>query len=186
MSDYILTYTGKKFYPLDPRPEDVDVVDIAHALSNLCRFTGHLREFYSVATHSTYVAQLSYDGQDDTPLYGLLHDASEAYISDVSRPVKYHPGFSAYLDFEKKLQSVIYKSFGLSDLMPTAVKEADSRMLVTEMRDLGMPGQFGSVEMPWAPYSFNVVSQSPKEAEEEFLELYYKLTENRLVAINGK
>src|SRR5271165_7548492 len=83
--DWIQTYTGRVMYPLDPRPEEINIIDIAHALSNLCRFTGHVRTFYSVAEHSVRVSQHC-DPKD--ALWGLLHDASEAYLADMSRPMK--------------------------------------------------------------------------------------------------
>jgi len=84
IGDWIETYTGKQFYPLDPYPEDIDVRDIAHALSNLCRFTGHCRAFYSVAEHSIYV---STHVPKTMALQALFHDAPEAYIADISGPL---------------------------------------------------------------------------------------------------
>src|SRR5579885_2784587 len=83
--DWIQTYCGVAFYPLDPRPEEILIEDIAHALSMLCRFTGHVKRFYSVAQHCVYVSHRC-DPKD--ALWGLLHDAAEAYLNDISRPVK--------------------------------------------------------------------------------------------------
>ncbi len=85
--DYIATYTGKQFYPLDPRPEDVCLEDIAHSLSNLCRFTGHTDtdRFYSVAQHSVICSTIV---APEAALLALLHDAAEAYLGDISRPLK--------------------------------------------------------------------------------------------------
>lgn len=94
---WIQTYTGKAFDLLDPQPEQVDILDIAHALSNICRFTGHCRAFYSVAQHSCLVARIvvdlwrrehGYDCPEEVALVALLHDAPEAYIGDVSTPLK--------------------------------------------------------------------------------------------------
>jgi hypothetical protein len=85
VGDWIQTYSGRQFWPLDPRVEDVHLEDIAHALSNVCRYTGHVREFYSVAEHSVHV---SWSCEPEDALWGLLHDASEAYLADMARPVK--------------------------------------------------------------------------------------------------
>src|SRR5689334_14267678 len=87
--DWIRTYTGRKFYLFDSGPEDVEIEDIAHALSMQCRYNGHVQRFYSVAEHSCYVSAIvaaemgnaKYD--INVALWALLHDASEAYLGDV-------------------------------------------------------------------------------------------------------
>ena len=83
---WIITYSGKKFYHLAPSAEMVDIVDIAHALSLTCRWTGHTRYHYSVAQHSWY---FSYLVPKEFALSALLHDASEAYLGDMNRPLKH-------------------------------------------------------------------------------------------------
>lgn len=112
---WIGTYTGRKFYPYDPKPKDVNVEDIAHSLSLQCRFNGHCEHMYSVAQHSInctkLLKELGYDVKYQ--LYALLHDASEAYLSDLPRPVKeYMP---EYYEVEQKVQDVIWEHFGLSN-----------------------------------------------------------------------
>jgi uncharacterized protein len=86
----ILTYTNTLFYPLAPRPDEVKVEDIAHALSQMCRANGHFKTFYSVAQHSINCAQEARARglSNRIQLACLLHDASEAYISDITRPVE--------------------------------------------------------------------------------------------------
>jgi uncharacterized protein len=81
------TYTGLAFWPLDPRPDEIRLVDIAHALSKLCRYGGQCLSFYSVAEHSLLVASKA---PDHLKLVALMHDASEAYLLDIPRPIKRH------------------------------------------------------------------------------------------------
>src|SRR5688500_14252940 len=109
---YIRTYTGKEFYPLKPELDKIDIEDIAHALSNLCRFTGHTKQFYSVAQHSVLASEFVrvYDNPH-LNLFVLLHDASEAYICDISRPLKVQECFKPYLQYEKILQNQIYLNY---------------------------------------------------------------------------
>lgn len=129
---WITTFTGRRIWPLDPHPNDIDIEDIAQALSNLCRFNGHVRIFYSVAEHCVRVSRAC--AADEAP-WGLLHDASEAYLCDVTRPVKQQPEMSAYRIAEGRLQNAIYRHFGLIG-EPGSVKEADDLLLRTEQRDL--------------------------------------------------
>lgn len=122
---------------------EIDPFDIAHALSNVCRFAGHTIDFYSVAQHCVHVAEWL---PDELKLWGLMHDAAEAYIGDVVGPIK--KAFSvrvrvglawelnALTACEDRLLQTIAQRFGLSWPMPSAVKEMDRRFLVTEMRDL--------------------------------------------------
>ena len=108
--DWMQTYTGRQFWPLDPRPEEVVIEDIARALSMQCRFAGHCAKFYSVADHSVRVSMLA-DENSTLALAGLLHDAAEAYVVDVPRPLKrFLPG---YKEIEREVARAIEKRFGL-------------------------------------------------------------------------
>lgn len=167
---WIQTYTGQKFYPLDPNPENIVIEDIAHSLSLLCRFNGHCREFYSVAEHSVRVSQLV---PDELSLWGLLHDAAEAYVSDMPKPVKIQiPDFSEH---EEKLLKVIANRFDLSYPMPLEIKEADEIMLATEKRDLmdTAPESWG---LRYKPHLDPIEVLSPSEAKQHFLERFQELT----------
>jgi uncharacterized protein len=126
----IQTYSGIFFYPLDPRVEEVRIVDIAHALSQQTRFTGHLKKFYSIAEHSVHVSYLC---KPENALNGLMHDATEAYLCDVATPVKRDPRFSFYTEAEDALAEVIIDAFGLTrPLMPEDVRWADKLMVGAE------------------------------------------------------
>lgn len=129
----ITTSSGIRFWPLLPHADDVRINDVGHALSNLCRFGGHSRLFYSVAEHSVRVSQLC---RPDDALSGLLHDASEAYLADVPAPLKELPEFEAYRAAERNLQRMIAERFGLPPEEPRSVSEADRTMLRIEIRDL--------------------------------------------------
>ena len=132
----ITTFSGIRFWPLIPNPADIRIEDIAHALSNQCRFAGHAREFYSVAEHCVRVSQHC---RPEDALWGLLHDASEAYLSDVPAPMKELPEFEAYRAAERSLQGTIAVRFGLSTEQPRSVTEADRAVLGIEIRGLLKP-----------------------------------------------
>lgn len=136
-SGWILTYTGRQFFLHDPKPEDVCIEDIAHALSMLCRFTGHCSRFYSVAEHSLLVTQ---NVQKKFRPWALLHDAAEAYVNDLARPLKRSPDLAYYRAIEDEILGTILDRFGLHPgiglWMPKEVKVADLRALATERRDL--------------------------------------------------
>ena len=132
----ITTHSGVRFWPLLPNPDDIWIDDIAHALSNQCRFAGHTCVFYSVAEHSVRVSQLC---RPEDALWGLLHDASEAFLSDVPAPLKELPEYEAYRAAECSLQGTIAVRFGLSTEQPRSVTEADRTVLGIEIRDLLKP-----------------------------------------------
>lgn len=167
---WILTHTGRQFWPLAPRAEDVDIEDIAHALSMTCRYNGHCSEFYSVAQHSVLVSLYC---PDEHALWGLMHDASEAYLPDVPRPVK--PNLPGFKDTENRVMKAVCERFGLSPDEPKEVKEIDNRILWDEMvRLMGVKdaervahlGKLGVEIVPW----------TPAYAKMFFLERFYFLT----------
>ncbi len=130
---WINTRAGVRFEPLDAKPEDVRLDDIAFALSNLCRYGGHV-EFYSVAEHSVIVSRIveALGGSIEEQRAALLHDATEAYLVDLPRPIKHHPAFAFYREAEAALAVVIAKRFGLETLEPAIVKTVDNEMIALE------------------------------------------------------
>lgn len=129
-----MTYTGVEFWPLDPRPEEIRIEDIAHALSMQCRFAGHCSQFYSVAEHSVRVAELC---PSKDQLWALLHDASEAYLVDLPLPIKRHSEIGThYQEAEERLMRVICERFELPVEQPESVARADKAMLCVEAREL--------------------------------------------------
>jgi hypothetical protein len=166
----IATYTGHWITPLDPDPADIAIEDVAHALANQCRFTGHVREFYSVAQHSVLASTLVPEGFE---LDALLHDASEAYLADIARPIKNMPGFGdVYHAAEATLEKAVAERFGTRYPMPPEVKAADNLMLWAEMRDLMPNDPPDGVDA----YDQEVIPWLPVEAETRFLARYAELT----------
>ncbi len=138
--DHIYTYSGVSFSPLSPCVEDILPADVAHALSYMCRANGHFKSFYSVAQHCLQCeAEARARGYSrEVRLACLIHDASEAFISDITRPVK--RTLTQYKEIEERLQRVIYQRFGIDpddkELM-AAVSEIDDAMLYYEFLELG-------------------------------------------------
>jgi len=179
--EYITTYKKHRFSPLNPQIEDIDIEDIAHSLSLMCRANGHFNGFFSIARHCTNCCKEGIARKLDRQvmLMLLLHDASEAYISDLTRPVKL--GLPEYVAIEERLQSVIWKKFKItptaSDLK--AVGEIDDMMLRLEfLHFAGEVIEIESVESvpPVIPPDFGM--RSFVEDEREFLELYKKIVES--------
>lgn len=166
----IVTFTGHRFWPLDPRSDEVDIADIAHALSNVTRFTGHTREFYSVAQHSVYVSELV---PPEFALWGLLHDASEAYLADIASPVKRQ--WPVYKAYEHHLMLVIAEHFKLPWPEPPEVKTVDGRVLMTEKRDL-MPSAGEGGYPGLLPYDMTIIPVPPKTARSLFVARFLELT----------
>jgi len=169
---WIQTYSGRRFNPTNPNPEAIVIQDIAHALSMQCRFSGHCREFYSVAQHSVLVSHIC---GFENALWGLLHDASEAYLVDMPRPLKRSGKLDAFIEFEHKVQEAVCKRFGLPEKEPPDVKRADTILLATEARDLMSP-RHPDWKQPAEPLPFKIESWSPQQAKDNFLKRFTELT----------
>ena len=147
MKPWINTFTGKRFDLLTSQPGDVCIEDIFHALSHINRFTGHTRRPYSVAEHSCRVFDIveAYDYGPDALRWALMHDASEAYLGDVSAPLK--SLLPAYRELEAAVTERINRHFGIDGPMPMIVKDADMQMLALEVEEL-LPNKHRDFELP--------------------------------------
>jgi hypothetical protein len=126
------THSQKKFYPLDPRVEDISINDIGHSLAKLCRYNGHCRYPYSVGQHSVCVSLIVGKRAPEHALWALLHDAAEAYVGDMVRPLKQCGSMRPFRDAEAGVMFQVTKHFGLTLWEPDVVKEIDDRILFSE------------------------------------------------------
>ena len=161
------TYTGKIFDFNDIRPEVIDIIDIAHALSNVCRWGGHCSKFYSVAEHSilcSYLAAQEFPEDYKLQFYTLLHDASEAYIGDMPKPFKIMMG--EYTDIEEKVEQAIQNKFGMDDYgdYKDLIKKYDLQLFKLERTQLFKGKHFGP-ELPYIEMPVeNLFILNPEEA----------------------
>lgn len=168
---FIETFTGNHFDYESYNDANINIEDIAHALSNNCRFNGHTRQFYSVAQHSVLVSH--YCDPEDA-LWGLLHDASEAYLCDIPTPLKNMGYFEQYKKEEAKVMNIIAHKYGLNPTMPASVKVADVRLLWTEKRDLMPDGDWG-VDQPYDYIPARIVPLNPEQAKIQFINRFEEL-----------
>lgn len=174
---FIETYSGRAFYPLRPRVEDVSVIDIAHHLANQCRYSGATRLFYSTAQHCCLLADFVMQRRNGTALDGLeilMHDGAETYLVDVPRPIKQF--LPDYRKWDHTLTMTIREWMGLKDRpLPKWQDEFDSRIIVDErlqvMSDSGLDWQHDLV-----PLDINIDPWDPQRAEQEFLKRYAVLS----------
>jgi hypothetical protein len=182
----ILTFTNTKFYPLAPQADEVKLEDIAHALSQMCRANGHFKTFYSVGQHSINCAQEAKARMLSSriQLACLLHDASEAYISDMIRPVKYY--LDEYRKIEQNLQQVIYSKFKLADLTEEEVRyiaEIDDSLLYYEFEQLHHQGIH---ESSYQLYSQpDVTEKRMTSVEAEFIQFTRQIMSNMVFRGNA-
>jgi hypothetical protein len=165
VGDWMQTHGGRQFWPLDPHPEEIDIEDIAAALSKLCRYGGHCLRFYSVAEHCVHVASAA---RASLAMTALLHDASEAYLSDVIRPIKSR--LTNYVEIEAALERAIAVRFGTVCPMPEEVKRLDNAILWTEMlQNMAPPPEPWTKWLTDAPLDITLQFWAPDKAEAEFL-----------------
>lgn len=170
---FIRTFTGQHIDYLNVKAEQINIEDIAVSLSNICRFAGHLPEFYSVAQHSVLCSQIV---PAEFALEALLHDATEAYCQDIPAPLKRL--LPDYREIEGKLDIVIRGKFNLPAGMSVPVKYADLIMLATERRDLEIDdGSIWPILEGISPSEEIIINpMKPGQAYGMFLKRFYELT----------
>ena len=180
MECVIRTFTGREVDPLNLRQEDINIEDIAHALALCNRFAGHTAHPISVAQHSVYVSRLA----EEEPFQGLLHDASEAYLGDVTKWLKRMPAMAGYREAEERAQNTIYQAFGCSIHTHPSVENADRIMVRYEGR-LGLGPAFAIRQPGYPPLTDEEIAAigawgfiSWKKAEQMFLDRFQELSCN--------
>lgn len=173
---FIQTLSGKHFDYLNAQTDDVDIDDIATALSNICRFAGHLPEFYSVAQHSVLCSQIV---PQEYAFEALMHDAAEAYCQDIPAPLKRL--LPDYRRIETLVDDLIRSKFGLPLHQSDLVKYADLTMLATERRDLEIDDGTPWLILEGVPASdlIQVVPLRPGQAYGLFMKRFNELSEAR-------
>ena len=167
----ILLHSGAYFDFEAPESSDFTIEDIAHGLSMVCRFAGQCGQFYSVAQHSVHVSGIVAAGH---AYQGLMHDAAEAFVGDVSKPLKVM--LPQYSVIERRVEAAIFSRFGVTAPLPPEIKEADVLMLVTEQYQLMRNRDEWSYTRGRKPLDIEIPSWSPAEAKARFMERYAALT----------
>lgn len=150
---WMQTYTGRQFYLFSPDPADINILDIARALSHQCRWNGHTTHFYSIASHCVRVSQLC---SPSAKRWGLMHDATEAYTGDVISPLK--AGLPDFKDAERRIETVLKRKFDLDtpNEVELEVKQVDMWVAFEEARYLlpypKMVERWGVSPPPLTPY----------------------------------
>lgn len=182
--DFTATHSGIQFFPLDPIIEHIHIQDIAHALSNICRYGGHTSRFYSVAEHSIHVTKASmvlYPKDTALHLWLLLHDATEAYILDVVKPLKKH--LVGYEDIESNLEKAVQKRFNLGPKPEEIIRFFDDSIIWNE-KEAVMANSVFEWNMKEGPLNCVEISKRQvkrKRVKKEFLRLFEELINQRLL-----
>jgi hypothetical protein len=163
MEPWIQTHERQHFEPFNPDPDKLRLADIARALSHQCRYTGHTERFYSVAEHSVHVSRVCemQFGRLDLARYGLMHDASEAYLTDVAAPIKRSLAFEWYREVETRIMQAVCNRFKLPIAEPREVKQADEFMLAFEAHRLLPGGPLPEWPIPRVVWRWGTLDEVP-------------------------
>lgn len=180
IGNWIRVHTGGRYYPLDPRLDEINIEDIAWSLPMLCRYNGHIDRFYSVAEHCWL---LSYAVPEEYAFEALLHDASEAYMSDIPRPLKYADELSQFREIEDRNTMAINRKFQICNVLTGTntshlVKEYDKRIVANEKTELfkGLGTDFGVDPLPY----IEIIGLYPDAMRERYMNRYLELSNKRL------
>lgn len=172
---WMQTFSGRRFYPLDPRADEIVIEDIAHGLAMTCRYGGHAQRYYSVAEHAVIVSLYV------APEYAreaLLHDSSEAYIGDMIRPLKHSPEMLEFRKAEAAIELAVFERFGIvqTEASRAAVKEIDDRILVDEIGALmADPPMYWQRHHAVEPLGAHISALTPAHAEHVFVSRFLAL-----------
>lgn len=166
----ILLYSGTYFDLLDPERSDLAIEDIAHGLSNICRFAGQCRRFYSVAQHCVHMADLI---EPPHSYAALMHDAPESVVGDVSRPLK--DLLPDYRAIEACCEAAIFRRFNVPSPLAPEVKIMDARMLATEQRQLMRNSDEWDYTRGLESLPLDIPAWSPEQAKRQFMGRYLQL-----------
>lgn len=167
--DWMQTYSGKQFFALDPLPEDIEIIDIASGLSKATRYGGQCLRFYSVAEHCCHICDAAPEAKK---LEALMHDASEAYLADIPRPIK--GSLSNYAEIEHGLMTVIAEKYGFAWPVSKAVKSLDNGILLDEFAQNMAPAP-----VPWSQWTDPALNcrlqfWNPYQAMIEFVTRFFR------------
>jgi hypothetical protein len=175
MSRWIQTFTGRRFDVFAPNPDHIHLLDIATALAHTCRFSGHVPYHYSVGQHSLLMSRVV---PPAVALEALLHDAAEAYLGDVPRPIR--QGLQDYNAVMGLVETAVAQRFGLVYPWPDAIHEADMRMVITEAHAFNKDTTGWGIDA--APYGDVVVAPMyPKDVMELFIDRFLELESARVM-----
>lgn len=173
---FMRTYSGRQFWPMDPRAEDMCIEDVAHHLSMQVRFNGATKDFYSVAEHCVIGSHLVLP---EHAFEFLMHDAAEAWLGDLIRPMKNHSvlGYE-YKRVESVVESKVKQRWGLRNVTPVEVKRIDQAMCAIELQQVFLHPPDGDLSV-WR----DIVASDCvplqfwpwQEAERRFLARFYEL-----------
>lgn len=167
----ILCQSGEYFDFTDPEGSNFTVNDVAHALSNICRFTGHAHRFYSVAEHSVHASRIVPEGFE---LEALVHDATEAFIGDVAKPLKML--LPDYQRLERRIERIVLSRFGIKDGLSAVVKRADMQMLKAEQEQAMLNHDRWHPIADLEPAEVELQFWTPEVARQKFCERYDELS----------
>ena len=186
MGSWMQLHSARKAFPLSPDADVIHINDIAHSLSNICRFNGHCNFHYSVAQHSLYVAAIVAKVDPALAIYGLLHDAGEAFLSDVVSPIKgdlyvkcpatnvFPEEFIPFEKYENRWLQLVAQKYGLVYPFPEEVWKADLRVCCAEsMQIMKKPPEPWAVMKDVIPASIMILRETPEVIEEHFLQKFY-------------
>jgi len=164
---FLTTFTGRKVDYANPQPDQINIIDIATALSRECRYAGHASHFYSVTQHSVLCSRIALP---EFAIEVLLHDAAEAYLKDIPSPLK--AMLPDYKLLEERFDQAVRVHFGLPEQPSPAVKEADNILLVTEIRDLFGGRVLHKTPIAAEPMSGRIWPLSPETAKDQFMDRF--------------